>query len=207
MKHKKLLWIAGVLTLIIVVLFVCNFVGKENTKSTKALLPADEKISEKLGSDFGELYNKILSIVTNDRKLEERDTAQEYIIVNDESFLGIEYINIKVFADGTGEIIHKFYKNGLLGNGEFTIDETFTLKEEQVAQVVKVFEDNNFWEIPSQHPEGRFGLDGNVIFIEGINENQYNIIHMWCPDEKYEIKKIYDAIFSFVDVCRSVNKQ
>ncbi len=207
MKHKKVLWIVCAVFLIISTILICNLIKKESTKSPKALLPANELMGEKLDYYTNKWYNEILSIMVSDLEFEDRDVVQEYSIVNSHSFLGIEYFGIKIFADGSGEMVNKFYNDEFLGKGKFTVNETFILKEEQVTKVVEVFQNNNFWEIPSKHPDEQLGLDGYTVYIEGVKGNQYNIISMWCPDDKYEIKKIYNEIKTFADAWEPISKK
>lgn len=197
MKSKKVFSIICVVVLFLGVLLISNYiVKKENTKNQKYILPATEMISEKLEGFRAERYNEISSIMIGNQSSKERETVQEYIIASSFSLQGIEHIHIKVFNDEKGEMVYKFYNSEEESKGEFVDNKTFALDEEQTMRVLKVFEDNNFWDIPSKHPDETLGLDGYTVFIEGAKGNRYNIISMWCPDDKYEIKKICNEIAS-----------
>ena len=185
MKQKYLLWFASVATVVMLIIaLACNLTQfNDGNKSPKALLPANEMISDYLEEYTVEWYSKISSIMINNDDLLKKDVVQEYIIANSLSFQGIEHINIKVFGDETGEMTYKFYNSEFENEGEMNINKNISLTKKQVEQVVNIFEKNHFWDIPSRHPDEMLGLDGNTIFIEGININKYNIISMWCPDD------------------------
>ena len=205
MKPKKLLWIILLAVLIAGIIFVCKFSGqKEAAKSAKVLLPANDLVSEKLEDYRAERYGEMSSIMFDDTKTEEREVTEEYIVANILSLRGIEYVNIRIFVDGTGEMVNRFYNSDFIGEGEFVVNETFVLNAEQTAEIGKIFDKNNFWKIPSQHPDEELGMDGNTLFIEGVKGDKYNVISMWCPEDKYKIKKIYDKIMDFVNTLESV---
>lgn len=205
MKKKKLLLIVLAAVLIAGVIFVCKFTREDEViKSAKFLLPANDLVKEKLEDYKAEWYSEMSSIMVDDTKTDERDVVEEYIVANILSLRGIEYVNIRIFADGTGEMVNRFYNSEFVGEGEFLVNETFVLNTEQTAEIGKVFDKNNFWKIPSQHPDEELGFDGNTLFIEGVKGDKYNVISMWCPEDKYKIKKIYDKIMSFVNAWESV---
>lgn len=205
MKHKKLLLIILLAVLIAGIIFVCKFTGEtEIVKSAKVLLPANDLVNEKLEEYKAERYGEMSSIMFDDTKTEEREVTEEYIVANILSLRGIEYVNIRIFADGTGEMVNRFYNSEFIGEGEFLVNETFVLNAEQTAEIGKIFDKNNFWKIPSQHPDEELGMDGNTLFIEGVKGDKYNVISMWCPEDKHKIKKIYDKIMDFVNTLESV---
>ncbi len=206
MKNTKLLWIILFAVLITGIIFVYKFSGqKEAAKSAKALLPANDLVNEKLEDYRAERYGEISSIMVDDTSKEERDITEEYIVANILSLRGIEHVNIRIFADGTGEMVNRFYNSDFIGEGEFVVNETFVLNAEQTAEIGKVFDKNSFWKIPSQHPDEELGMDGNTLFIEGVKGDKYNVISMWCPEDKHKIKKIYDKIMDFVNTLENVN--
>lgn len=206
MKKKKLLLSMLVIVLVAGVILVCKFSGqKEVVKSAKFLLPANDLVNEKLEDYRAERYGEMSSIMFDDTKTEEREVAEEYVVANILSLRGIEHVNIRIFADGTGEMVNRFYNSEFVGEGEFVVDETFMLNAEQTAEIRKVFDKNNFWKIPSQHPDEELGFDGNTLFIEGVKGDKYNVISMWCPEDKHKIKKIYDKIMNFVNTLENVN--
>ena len=206
MKKKKLLLSMLVIVLVAGVILVCKFSGqKEVVKSAKFLLPANDLVNEKLEDYRAERYGEMSSIMFDDTKTEEREVAEEYVVANILSLRGIEHVNIRIFADGTGEMVNRFYNSEFVGEGEFVVDETFMLNAEQTAEIRKVFDKNNFWKIPSQHPDEVLGFDGNTLFIEGVKGDKYNVISMWCPEDKHKIKKIYDKIMNFVNTLENVN--
>ena len=206
MKKKKLLLSMLVIVLVAGVILVCKFSGqKEVVKSAKFLLPANDLVNEKLEDYRAERYVEMSSIMFDDTKTEEREVAEEYVVANILSLRGIEHVNIRIFADGTGEMVNRFYNSEFVGEGEFVVDETFMLNAEQTAEIRKVFDKNNFWKIPSQHPDEELGFDGNTLFIEGVKGDKYNVISMWCPEDKHKIKKIYDKIMNFVNTLENVN--
>lgn len=206
MKHKKWLWIILVVVLIAGAIFVCKFTGeKEIVKSAKVLLPANDLVNEKLEDYKAEWYGEMSSIMFDDTKTEERDVTEEYVVANILSLRGIEHVNIRIFADGTGEMVNRFYNSEFVGEGEFLVNETFVLNADQTAEIRKVFDKNNFWKIPSQHPDEELGMDENTLFVEGVKGDKYNIISMWCPEDKYKIKKIYDKIMNFVNTWEGVS--
>ena len=206
MKKKKLLLSMLVIVLVAGVILVCKFSGqKEAVKSAKVLLPANDLVNEKLEDYRAERYGEMSSIMFDDTKTEEREVAEEYVVANILSLRGIEHVNIRIFADGTGEMVNRFYNSEFVGEGEFVVDETFMLNAEQTAEIRKVFDKNNFWKIPSQHPDEELGFDGNTLFIEGVKGDKYNVISMWCPEDKHKIKKIYDKIMNFVNTLENVN--
>lgn len=159
-------------------------------RSSKALLPVNDKIDEKLGGLTPIWYRGIIYYMMNEEASYEREVVEEYQIADSISFLGDKFINIKVFEDGTGELTHRYFGNKM----EFN-----PLTKEQVSLLVECFEKNNFWDIPSIHPEELQGSDGNRVFMEGISGDKYNLISMWYPDDKYEIKKIYNEVASLCE--------
>lgn len=205
MKLKKLLWIILLAVLIAGAIFVCKFTREDEiAKSAKVLLPANDLVNEKLEDYRAERYGEMSSIMFDDTKTEEREVTEEYVVANILSLRGIEHVNIRIFADGTGEMVNRFYNSEFIGEGEFLVNETFVLNAEQTAEIGKIFDKNSFWKIPSQHPDEELGFDGNTLFIEGVKGDKYNIISMWCPEDKHKIKKIYDKIMDFVNTLESV---
>ena len=160
----------------------------------------DESVDEKFDSIDAAYYNKVTSLMIDKNSAVMDDIVQEYIIIRDFALLGYEFINIRVFDNMSGELTRKFFHGQLsvvegaedsVGKG-MTFDETLPLDTHQTKKFIDVFEHNKFWNIPTKHPEEVLGLDGNTITIEGFNGNEYNIISMWNPEPKYEIRKIYD---------------
>ena len=123
MKQKYLLWFASVATVVMIIIaLACNLTQfNDDNKSPKALLPANEMISDCLEEYTVEWYSEISSIMINNDDLLKKDVVQEYIIANSLSFQGIEHINIKVFGDETGEMTYKFYNSEFENEGEMKV--------------------------------------------------------------------------------------
>jgi hypothetical protein len=49
-------------------------------------------------------------------------------------------------------------------------------------QVSKVLERLRFWSLPISH--GRSGLDGTRWVLEGVDAQQYQVVHRWSPSER-----------------------
>lgn len=124
-----------------------------------------------------------------------KEVSHEYTIINSKALFGIEYIRIAIFADNTGIAVYKFKDGGdWINEGEIIYNKQTELAENETNKIVEIIEKNDFWNIPSVHPDEEDGLDGNTIYIEGETGEKYNIISMWSPLKKYRIRKIYDSV-------------
>ena len=94
-------------------------------------------------------------------------------------------------------MISKFHNDSeQIDAGEIIFDDSTFLSKVQIEKVSEIFQENRFWKSPKKRSEEEWFLDGDVIFIEGIEKNKYNVFSVHCPDEKHKIKKIYNEIIS-----------
>ncbi len=181
------------IALVLIILIVCGLFGLG--VSNEPLLPKLNKASEKLESHCFQSYNDIVSLMLDEEYTATQEKiVQEYIAAD---FYGYtRFFNIKIFSSGTGVMSHKIFNSENLGDKDSEVihNKQITLTEKQTTEIISIIENNNFWDIPSIHPDATIGLDGQTIFIEGVNKSKYNIISMWCPDKTLEIYKIYTGI-------------
>ena len=79
------------------------------------------------------------------------------------------------------------------------MDEIKQLSVEETDGLLQTIEENDFWNIPTIHPEETLGCDGSTLFIEGYENGEEHFISMWESSEEYEITKIFRAFSSFAD--------
>lgn len=194
-----------VIAVIVVVVFHIGF----NTPKGKGILPVEDKVSEKLDKLTAEAYFADTDLLYDDKTVTQNGkVVGEFVIVNSGRAVGVEFINVRVFSNGIGEMIRKSTNNEIMPEGwnkndiptvDVVYDKHINLSVEQTGKIYDIIERNRFWDIPSKHPEEKRGLDGNTIFIEGISGGKYNVISMWCPEKGKEIRQIYDEIMVCAD--------
>ncbi len=189
----------NIIIVIVELIIVALFVGFIVTTYPKdySLLPDYEQGYEILADDNVDWYKEICSTMRDkDDRTDKENISQEYILSNVTSFLGMDFINIRIFSDQTGEMTRKFQNEKSVFEKGIKYNEKIALTQEQTSEIIKIIEENEFWNIPSHHPDEKLGCDGNTIFIEGTAGNKYNMISMWSPDNTYGIYKIYKSVIN-----------
>lgn len=170
-----------------------------DTKVLSEVLPYDAEVNEKADEYIAEWYLESVEIMQENDPPEAKDTVADFIVLDSMSFAGIKYINVKIYPDNTGKMTYRYFSSESLykEHGVMLSESSVDLEPEQTAKVAELFESNNFWSLPTEHPDEVPGCDGATTFIEGALGDKYNFIHMWMPDEKYEISKISRGIYDY----------
>lgn len=121
----------------------------------------------------------------------------EFRVVFNMACLGYNYYSLQVYEDGTGYFKYMMHQYEDFSNGEMMVDRTVGLDEEETKQLLSAIKENDFWTIPSNHPDERLGVDGTTIFIEGYYNKKSHLIKMWEPGPKHSISKIHKAFAEF----------
>lgn len=130
--------------------------------------------------------------------MNKRVTA-EYRVVSDVSFLGYFYYSLQVFSDGTGEFHYMVHQWEDFKEGKIVLNKKKSLNKDEVGRLTGIIAGNDFFNIPTVHPDEMLGLDGSTVFIEGYSKGKHHFISMWEPDKKYGIYKIEGAFSAFAD--------
>jgi len=129
----------------------------------------------------------------------EANIDAEYRVVYNVAMQRYDYYSLRVFTDGTGEIHYMVHKSEDFQKGEIILNETKALSAAEVKSLTNVIEKNDFFNIPTIHPDEVDGCDGKTIFIEGYKDGKFYFIKMWEPDAQYGIYKIHKAFADFGD--------
>ena len=193
----------AVIVVVLIKIFHNERVPFESLNGTSVKLPYSEKIYEKTGEDYytAERYLSLAEIMQKNTPEFENKAVAEYTLINRMSFAGTRYYNVKISADGTGVMTYLYYhhKESQINDGFIVTDSSVVLDKEKSEAVAELFEENNFWKIPTEHPEEEEGFDGNTVFVEAAYGDKHNFIHMWMPEDKYEIAKIQDSLNKFAE--------
>ena len=172
--------------------------GKSETTVSKLAspLPYSDRISDDYTADW---YLESVEIMHENEPEEKKELIGDFTVLESMSFMGIRYINVKIYPDGKGKMTHKYFSHECLykDRGVMLSESSVDLNAEQTEKITKLFNSNKFWSIPTEHPDERLGCDGSTTFIEGAYGDKYNFIHMWMPDEKYEISKITKGVYDY----------
>lgn len=215
MKTKKYYII--ILLIFIFILSSCNSDSKVNTVATIAptatptlepspnvtspIIETNENVYEFDADQYRRFwYDNMINGLKQDtiqNSVEQANAIAEYRIIYDYSFLGIMYYSLKVYDDWTGEFSFIVFNSEFFNLGTFLVNEQISLTEDETKDLIKILNDNEFWSIPTIHPDERLGLDGYTIFIEGYSSEESHLITMWQPKEKYGIYKIAEVFRDF----------
>lgn len=202
MKRKFLVFLSIAIVLLIVSLAITsvwNYIERENSKEPKALLPFEKNTTTDIENVRYMMYENLTSIMIKNDKYD-GDVVSEYLIADQISLFGIDYLNLKVFSDGSGELVRKFFDSEWEEYGDMVLNKKILIGKDQVATLSGIFTKHNFWDIVSIHPDESMGLDGNVIFIEALDGSKHNFISMWSPGEDYAVRKIYDEFTEYAEL-------
>lgn len=131
------------------------------------------------------------------KSMETANAVVEYRIVHNVALLGYYYYSLQVFDDGTGKFFYKVHKSENFVTGKLLLNETKQLSKEETQNLLDVINNNDFWNIPTIHPDDEAGCDGETYFIEGCAESKRHFIRMWEPKAKHEIYKIANGFREF----------
>jgi hypothetical protein len=73
------------------------------------------------------------------------------------------------------------------------VNKTRAISKSDTKKLIRAVNRNDFWDIPTVHPDEDMGCDGKTVFIEGCADGKIHFISMWEPEKKYGIYKIFDA--------------
>jgi hypothetical protein len=123
----------------------------------------------------------------------------EYRVVYSYAKWGYHYYSFQVFSRGSGVFRYMVHHSQFFDSGEMILNTSFRLSDDEVENLISVIERNDFFNIPTIHPDEKTGFDGHTIFIEGYDvlEDEYNFIRMWMPEKKHGIYRIHKAFAEF----------
>lgn len=122
--------------------------------------------------------------------------SAEYRVVHTARYHDYRYYSLQIFTDGTGKFTLMEYSGSTM---EIVLEVFAELSPDEVIPFMAVIDDNNFYDIPTIHPEEKSGLDGVTVFIEGYDGSRTHFISMWMPDPEYEISIILKAFTTFAN--------
>jgi hypothetical protein len=149
---------------------------------------------------YREWYEEIIQYFKLDaisKSVKHAKATCEYRVLVNHAFAGYWYYSVQEYADGTGEFLYLVHKPDALGISDMELKKTISLKADEVQSLLKAIEENDFWNIPTVHPDELDWLDGRIVFIEGYENGKIHFIKMACPPEEYGINKIYNAFENF----------
>lgn len=173
----------------------------EQNGNTKPVLTSNTTLSAEQADQFLH-YNIMYKNYKKDtikESIAKTNAVAEYRIVKDSAWLGPYYYSLQVFSDGTGTFTYwepnEFYSD------KIDLNKTKFLNLRNTEKLLNIIEENDFWNIPTINPDEIIGCDGYTLYVEGYDNGKSHIIKMWCPDDKYGIKKIF---YAFDDFARKV---
>lgn len=172
--------------------------GKSETTVSKLASPLP--YSDRISDDYtGEWYLDSVEIMKENESDNNKELIADFIVLDSMSFRGITYLNVRIYPNGKGEMTYKYFsaESYYEEYGVMLSEDSVKLNKDQTEKITELFDKNEFWSIPTEHSEELEGLDGTTTFIEGAYGDKYNFIHMWCPDEKYEISKIKQGVYDY----------
>jgi hypothetical protein len=149
---------------------------------------------------YHEWYDEIIQHFKLDaisKSVKNSKATFEYRVLVNVAFEGYWYYSVQEYADGTGKFTYMVHKPEAFGMSDMELTKTLSLEPNEVQYLLKAIEENDFWNIPTIHPDELDWLDGWMVFIEGYKDGNIHFIKMACPPEEYGISKIYVALKSF----------
>lgn len=206
MKNQRLFILLYLIILFVIIPFsncMCENANQGMENSTNTVLNGNIDFDfERTEWNYRKWYDEVISGLKQEdisiSVANEKVTA-EYRVVYNIALLGYDYYSLRVFSDGTGEFTFIIYLSEDFTKGEIILNETKCINIDGVQELLTVIQENNFFDIPTIHPDEIMGLDGTTVFIEGYENGKTHFIRMWEPDETYGIYKIHRAFADFSD--------
>jgi len=127
------------------------------------------------------------------------NSVAEYRVVFNIAGYEYKYYSLQVFLDKTSKFTYMVHESEDFKKGKMLVKEAKTLNAVETQSLLNVINENDFWNIPTIHPNEVDGVDGTTVFIEGYNKGKSHFIKMWEPDEKYGISKIFHAFDDYAN--------
>lgn len=129
--------------------------------------------------------------------VETSGAVTEFRVLKNFALLGYYYHSLQVYEDDTAKFTFMVYHGEYFDDGELLLDESRKLSVTEAKQLLACFEKNDFWNIPTVHPDENRGLDGCTVFIEGKSGSKTHFISMWEPETYHGINKIFSVFDKF----------
>ncbi len=126
-----------------------------------------------------------------EKSADDAKAVAEYRVLANFALLGYTYYAMQEHEDGTGRFTFIVYHGEDLR--ERMVSESAKMSEDDVAMLKKAICDNRFWDIPTRHPDEELGCDGWTVYVEGCEAGSRHFIHMWCPEKRHGIYRIFKA--------------
>lgn len=125
--------------------------------------------------------------------IKESNAVAEYRVVYNIALLGYYYYTLQVYKNGTGKFNYIAHLGEQFEDGRLLLNKASILSKNDTDMLLKAIKENDFWNIPTVHPDEELGCDGTTVFIEGYSNGNTHFIHMWEPGKEYGIYKILKA--------------
>lgn len=138
------------------------------------------------------LYNARSNTNTPDIRqlLEDRTATQAYRMTIEGLFHGLYMFDFYVYENGTGMLHYRRYRAETSAYVKDAFDDIrFPLTEQETADLLTVFTEQHFFDLPIVHPyESPYIMDGYYIYMEGIervhtfsdDSHDFSSYHMVC---------------------------
>ncbi len=108
---------------------------------------------------------------------------------------GLYVYDLIQYRSGTAALRFRHLYSSRYPQYELDQEETIPLTAEETTAILRVFEEEDFENIPTWNPEEYAGFDGETTYVLGSSEH---LIAMWCAGEQYGIYKIRKAFEDIV---------
>jgi hypothetical protein len=91
-------------------------------------------------------------------------------------------VRLTIKSDNTGTLDVKI----MSGPGEnkparLIESKTIQASQQQAADFLHLLDKANFWHLPVR--DGRLGIDGATVIIEGVKDGKYQVVKRWSPEQ------------------------
>jgi hypothetical protein len=169
-----------ILFLCLVILVGCNSRTKRTGFFPDGTFHDDPKrnavYSEWTVTNLNILQEPSLFALSNDSKV------QCYRLLLLPAFEKTTAVRLTIKSDDTGTLDVKIMNRpGENEPARLIESKTIQASQQQVADFLQLLDKANFWNLPVR--DGRFGIDGATVIIEGVKEGKYQVVQRWSPEE------------------------
>ena len=171
-----------IILIAIVFLMGCNSPDMVNTTNPNFV----EIDFERAAQSFRGWYDRIIEGLQLDSLMDTINDNQDGRVISEFRVLkyvnmGYNYYSFQVFDDGLGKFTIISITTIHMEIVEVLLNETIFMNFDQTQKLRQIIEDNNFFDIPTIHPDEPIGVFGGyAVFIEGYDNGNLHFISMSC---------------------------